>query len=83
MAGIVAALWLLLSGYLGATGMPWWSVLVLALVSSGIYLWLRAHLINSMFARGQGRIWLITIYVTQIATVSIFFAIGRGIGSLV
>jgi hypothetical protein len=84
MAELAALVLVITDVVLGARGVPWPWVFLLGLIGAVVYWWMRSAHIAMMFERGREGFatWLVTIYLTQLATAAVLFGIGRGIGIL-
>lgn len=82
MIEIVAFVFVLIIAYCGASDVGWVWVPVFAIVSSVIY-WQMRHVtvIRDVQTIGAAKT-VAMIYLTQLATCAIFFAIGQGIALL-
>jgi hypothetical protein len=66
----------------GYSGMSWYAVLGLAVIGPLVYFWMQTSATIGMFQRVGVVQYTAMTYATQVLTVAILFAIGRGLASL-
>jgi hypothetical protein len=81
MAEIAALALVIVTVVVGYSHTSWYAVLGLAVVGTLVYFWMRSRSTVGMFQRVGVIQYTAMTYATQVLTVAILFAIGRGLAT--